>query len=220
MVGTVFLDGAIALWESWCDAGRHVAALGGSDDHEGGTGTGTFASPLGSPRTWVYAGDLSVEGILQGVRDSRTVIQLGGPDDPWVELDAGPDRVGDSVEAEQVELVARVTGGLGTQLLWTRDGALAQVVDVDTDPWEGSLTVVAPDVGETRVRVTVARDGVPRTMTSYVWVRFPSEGDTAADPPVETCGCAQGLRGWGGLWLVALAGLRRRSTRRSGPIAP
>jgi len=123
-VGTLLFDGAVAEWDALCATGRHVAAIGGSDDHTAGLGTGPLSSPVGRPRTWVEAPELSVAGVLAGLRAGRTVVQLGGAGDPWLELDA-PGRVGDTVTAASAAVVARVEGGAGATLEWWVDGALA-----------------------------------------------------------------------------------------------
>ena len=62
-------------------------------------GDGPFDSPIGSPTTMVYAKELSVAAILEGVRDARTVVKLDGPDGPMVDTEASGRRRGDIVYA-------------------------------------------------------------------------------------------------------------------------
>jgi MYXO-CTERM domain-containing protein len=213
VVPQVLLDGSLALWDSWCDQGIHVAAIGGSDDHEGGKGSGTFYSPLGTPRTYVFADELSVPAILQGIRDNRTVVKLGGPDDPWAELQLLPAH-GDPATRE---VAIAVRGGRGGQLQIVHDGEVAQVLDVDADDWSTTYRVEVPERGETRVRAHVLRDGVPRTITSHVWIDRPPEdtgtGGRATDVPAD-CGCAvpSTTGGWSAA-VVALVGLALRRRR-------
>lgn len=215
-VGTLLLDGAVAYWDHLCDQGRHVAPIGGSDDHTAGTGTGPLSSPVGRPRTWVEAPDLSVAGVLGGLRAGRTAVQLGGAGDPLVTLDA-PGRRGDTVEAATAGVVATVRGGAGTTLEWWVDGAPAGQVAVDADPFEATFPLDAPAAGERRVRALVLRAGQPRALTSHIWVRLPA-ADTgeAAGPGAKGCGCAgrPGPPGPAGLALLiatlAGAGARRR----------
>jgi MYXO-CTERM domain-containing protein len=216
-VGTLLFDGAVAEWDALCATGRHVAAIGGSDDHTAGLGTGPLSSPVGRPRTWVEAPELSVAGVLAGLRAGRTVVQLGGAGDPWLELDA-PGRVGDTVTAASAAVVARVEGGAGATLEWWVDGALAGQAAVDTSPWEGRWALDAPAAGERRVRALLRVGGQPRVLTSHLWLRAAAAADTGGDAGgggAKGCGCAAGGAGPGGLaaalGALALAWGRRRA---------
>lgn len=53
--GLIFGKQTIAWWEKLSVQGLHLAPIGGSDDHSGGTGTGMFDSSIGSPATMVFA---------------------------------------------------------------------------------------------------------------------------------------------------------------------
>jgi hypothetical protein len=81
-VGKLFTPKAIEMWDALCSDGRHVAAIGGSDDHQGGVGMGAFYSPIGSPTTMVFASELSAAAIIEGIKNGRTVVKLQGPSDP------------------------------------------------------------------------------------------------------------------------------------------
>ena len=83
-----------------CADGSHATAVGGSDDHEGGDGSGVLYSPIGMPTTMVYAEELSVDAILEGVRSGRTVIKVNSPDDPMLETELSGERVGNTVFAD------------------------------------------------------------------------------------------------------------------------
>ncbi len=58
-----FTPDAIAFYESALAAGNHIAAVGSSDDHQGGGATGPTDSPVGSATTMVYASELSEQAI-------------------------------------------------------------------------------------------------------------------------------------------------------------
>lgn len=67
-------------WECWLDRGERIAGTGGSDSHW--LALHAVAGP-GQPTTWVHAREASPAGILQGLREGRTVIsgqppELGG----------------------------------------------------------------------------------------------------------------------------------------------
>jgi hypothetical protein len=66
----------IGFWQGLLDKGIHATAIGGSDNHD--AKLGTRQSPVGTPATVVYARNLSVAGILEGVRSGRVFIDLGG----------------------------------------------------------------------------------------------------------------------------------------------
>ena len=67
---------ALHYWEGWLDRGAHVAATGGSDSHWVST---TAAQGAGQPTTWVYVSDLSVKGVLDGLRAGRTAVSAEPP---------------------------------------------------------------------------------------------------------------------------------------------
>ncbi len=80
---------AVALWSNWLNAGYRVTNIGGSDFHS------PFTKPdpelpamrVGAPVTVVYAQDLSVAGILEGLRQRRAYFSMG----PVVEFSASLD---------------------------------------------------------------------------------------------------------------------------------
>ena len=67
-------------WECWLDRGERIGGTGGSDSHW--LSLHAVAGP-GQPTTWVYAREVSVAGILDGLRAGRTTVsgqppELGG----------------------------------------------------------------------------------------------------------------------------------------------
>src|SRR5262249_47425511 len=111
-VGQGFDEGAIAFWDGLCAQGHHIAAIGGSDDHRGGKDLDALSSPIGNPATLVYASELSVQGILAGIRNGRTVVKLQDNTDPMVELDSRVPPVAATVKAARTTFRATVSGGL------------------------------------------------------------------------------------------------------------
>jgi predicted metal-dependent phosphoesterase TrpH len=96
-------DFSLRFWEGFLNAGYHVAATGGSDNHW----RSTFAAQgVGQPTTWVYTTRPGAAGIVDGIRAGRTSISydppsLGGPT-LFVEADADADgdfesMIGDTV---------------------------------------------------------------------------------------------------------------------------
>lgn len=218
--GGLFTWPAIAFWDELCGRGLHIAAIGGSDDHRAGVDLGTFQSPIGDPTTMVLAEELSVSGLLQGIRNGRTVVKLQGADDPMIELSSSRTAAGDTVSAESTTFRAVVTGGLGDELRFVHNGVPLEGVTIDADPFTGEVLAEAPKEGEDRWRAEVLIDGKPRTLTSHLWLR--SGPGANPDPlPAEAvgggCGCSL-PRSTGAPWAAGLlalgAGVALRAVRR------
>ncbi len=246
VTGTLFYARVVESWEDFLLAGHHVVAVGGSDDHSAGTGTGSFDSPIGSPTTMVWASELSVSAVLEGVRRGRTVVKLEGPEDPMVEL-SSPDldpAVTDTIHADATMLHVRVTGApSGATLRFVRDGIPRPAIDVMGTPWEHDEPVVA-GAGESFLRVELLVAGRPRVVTNHVYVvpvtpggpdaGLPSDAgawddasvvDAALDAgdeartPAGGCGCRASGSGGGALAWLGLAPIvwrARRAAKRRG----
>jgi predicted metal-dependent phosphoesterase TrpH len=65
----------IAFWEARLNAGLHVTAIGGSDNHDAGLPP---ARGVGTPTTVVYADNLSQDAILDGIRKGRVFVDVEG----------------------------------------------------------------------------------------------------------------------------------------------
>ncbi|MDB4933053.1 MAG: uncharacterized protein JWP87_25 [Labilithrix sp.] len=221
----LFSANAIAFWDKLLDKGIKIPALGGSDDHRAGVSDGNVESPIGSPTTLIRARELSVAGILEGIRQGATVVKLEGPTDPMCELEAaahegGGDALafpGDTVGVRSVVLRAKISGripGDAHQVRLVKNGVPAgEPVDVTTDPFVYETIVDAPAQGEDRWRAEVLFDGAPLTVTSHVWLKLDASGpDTRADAAAsdDGGGCAVIAREPGSgapRWPIAVAGL-------------
>jgi MYXO-CTERM domain-containing protein len=232
--GVIFTERAIAFWDELCATGHHIAPIGGSDDHRAGVDLGAFQSPIGDPTTMVYAAELSAPGIVEGIRNGRTVVKLQGPDDPMIELSAGELVAGDTLTASgPVELVAKVTRGAGAAVRFVQDGSAFETVVVAGDPFEHEQSFTPPASGESRIRAEVLIDDKPRTVTSHVWLRAGSPDGGTASPDVSAkgggCGCrlasntgSGSAGGWALLVLAAMSLLRsyRPDVRRASEAHP
>jgi MYXO-CTERM domain-containing protein len=215
--GGLFSEPAIAFWDELLDRGSHAAPIGGSDDHRAGQDLGSFQSPIGDPTTMVFASELSVEGIVEGVRSGRTVVKLQGPDDPMIELTT-------SAMGDTTEVIAEVLGGVPSvgdpyRVRFVQNGVPAEEIEITSDPFTHRVTIAPAADGETRVRAEVVVEDRPRTITSHVWL---TRGPAGSTPPASSessgCGsCAVGQRSddgppdAGAWWLaLALLGLVRR----------
>jgi len=172
---SLFLTRALALWDLQLDAGAHLAAVGGSDDHRAGTDTGPTASEVGSPTTWVWASELSEAGILAGIRAGHTVVSLRGPDDPRLELyttDATPRLIGDLATGGRVEVEVHVRGGAGSAVELVLNGSkIPGPVQVDSDDFRRRFTVSVPPAGG-RLRAQLASGGDPIVISSHLYLAY------------------------------------------------
>jgi MYXO-CTERM domain-containing protein len=214
---SLFGDSAIELWDSLLDTGRHLAAIGGSDDHRAGLDLSAFQSPIGDPTTMVFAEELSVQGILDGVRKGRTVVKLVGPESPMIVLSSSVAPDGDTVSAKVTTFRAEVTGGMGHVVRFVVDGTALDEVEIATDPFVHTLTLEGLPDTELRCRAEALQSGKRRTVTSHLWLRH-AEGAAPADAAEGDAGCscrlAPGpLAAWTSA-LVALLGLGLARRRR------
>jgi hypothetical protein len=83
----LFNTQSLAVWDARLRQGQRIVAVGGSDKHQAPfTGELTWYE-VGAPCTWVYAEDLTVEAIVDGIRAGRVFISEG-PAGPRIELRA------------------------------------------------------------------------------------------------------------------------------------
>jgi hypothetical protein len=186
---------AVDLWEKVCAEGSHAVALGGSDDHDAGQNQNPadHESPIGEPTTMVFAEELSVDAILEGIRSGRTVVRVNGIDDPMLETELSGTRMGDTVFANTATLSVVVTGGEGQILQVIKNGTVLESVTVSSDPFTHETIVEAPAEGEDRYRHQVMGGIEPQTIGSYVWLRA-ADGtgmpDGGTEPGESSSGCS------------------------------
>lgn len=207
-VGFLFHGLAMQFWEKLLEKGSHAAAIGGSDDHRAGKDT-SGQSAIGSPTTMVFARELSVAGILEGIKAGRTVVKLQDPSDPMIELSTDVAPTGDTVNDEFVVLRAKITGG-GEAVRFVKNGTPLEEAEIKGDGFVYQKLFDAPASGEDRYRAEVLIDGKPRTITSHVFVKHAVTGRArpSLDAPAEEskgCGCNFGAAPRAGIALACLA---------------
>jgi hypothetical protein len=84
--GRIFLSSA-DVWDREIGQGFHLAAIGGSDNHNAPEQAGTPGA-IGWPTTVVEASELSVAAIMEGIRRGRVFIDLTGSRDRIIDLEA------------------------------------------------------------------------------------------------------------------------------------
>jgi hypothetical protein len=116
-----------AYWNRMLAAGRHVTGIGGSDSHEADRSP-KEAGAVGMPTTVVYMPELSVHGLLAGIRSGRVFIDLDGTRDRILDLSAagaaGQADMGGTLQSRAGDAV-RFTLTLGN----VPDGAAQLIVD-------------------------------------------------------------------------------------------
>ena len=213
----------VSYWEGLVARGSYAAALGGSDDHSAGTATGTFDSPIGSPTTMVYAEELSVDAILDGVRNGRTAVKITGPDAPMIDTELSGQRIGKIVYADDATLRATVTGGDGMTLRLIKNRQIQENIPIHGDPFVYEISVQAPASGQDRYRFEAADGSTVTTVASYVWLQLPeptpiaspTASPTPEGTPAGDGGCALSSQPGVGSWLpmlvvLLLVWIRRR----------
>ncbi len=138
----VFNDQSLALWDRLLRAGHRLTAVGGSDMHQSPVEEGAGNLAVGEPCTWVYAAELSVAGVLAGIKAGHVFISEG-VSGPRVFLTADADgdghyeaMMGDEVRipvGATVRLRCRVEGAAGCQLRVCSGEGDSVVAVVDED---------------------------------------------------------------------------------------
>ena len=133
---------AILWWESLLDKGHRITAIGGSDDHAAGQGSGDTYAPIGMPTTVVFAEELSAEALFNAISAGHVYILAAGPDGPVIDFtaSAGGDAAipGDTISGGEFEFRVEIAGALGMTLHFWKDGLpwpRHGPVGIDTDPF-------------------------------------------------------------------------------------
>ncbi len=211
VVERLFTPRAMAMWDELHDQGYRIAAIGGSDDHRAGMGTGITDTAVGSPTTLVLADNLSEAAIMAGIRKGRTIVQLRGPDDPLVDVtvqtkDGQAAEIGDDIDGiDRVVMPLHVTSGAGTFAQLWRDGVKLDQVEITSDDFAHTFED-EPGAADHRYRVELITDANQRlVVTSHFYVHG------VAAP--GGCGCqSSGGAPTFGLSLVLWLVVRRRAS--------
>ncbi len=213
VVERLFVPRAVELWDSLHDQGYRIAAIGGSDDHSAGMGTGITDAAVGSPTTLVLADNLSEAAIMEGIRHGRTIVQLRGPDDPFVDVhvitaDGALAEIGDDIaDVSSMTMPFTITNGTGNFVQLWRDGVRLEQLEITSDAFSHTFED-QPGVADHRYRIELINDANQRiVVTSHFYVHGIAAGG---------CGCNSNPgNAWGALLLLGLATACRRFARRA-----
>jgi len=120
----------IPFWEKQLNGGLRITAIGGSDSHIGTDDPrDAFAGTIGTPTTVVHARELSMEGILDGIRAGHVFVDIQGTRDRSLDVlaSAGAAKagMGDALPVakdDTMHVVARTTALQGQHVVVTVDG--------------------------------------------------------------------------------------------------
>ena len=141
-----------AFWHERLNAGEHLTAIGGSDNHDAGRPLDQPSS-IGSPTTVIYMAELSVKGMLDGLRSGRVFIDIEGTRDRLLDMTA---RAG-----------GREVAMGGTLRL--NKGDTAEVTVTVKGISEGRLAVIADGREETSLGLPIVRTGNPEKRLPFRW---------------------------------------------------
>ena len=118
----------VSFWEKQLDAGYRLTAIGGSDNHDAQLPPDKPGS-VGSPATVVYAAELSVKGIVAGIRTGRVFVDLTASKDRLLDFSAQTSNrkaamgeIMQSAAGETLSLAAHATACQGSVLRVLVDG--------------------------------------------------------------------------------------------------
>jgi len=151
----------IGFWQGLLDKGIHATAIGGSDNHD--AKLGTRQSPVGTPATVVYAQQLTVAGVLAGVRSGRVFIDMGGPGRRVVDLTATARSGASAHMGETLHLVDGLSGTLSV----STQGLDGRKLELITSAGAPAFAEAALDIGSDSAVNTIS---LPSANARY-WVR-------------------------------------------------
>jgi hypothetical protein len=204
-----FVPQVLTLWDSLIAQGFRIAAIGGSDDHHAGMNEGTTGSEIGSPTTNVLADNLSEAAIIDAVRHGRTVVQLRGPTDAFLDMtvktkDGCDAEIGDEVDGvDYIQISSHVTGGDGDTVQLFRNGV--KVAQQKVSGNDATVTFSRTPTGDMEAYRLELLDGASvqvTVITSHIFIQgvVPSGG----------CAAAGGAATSTALIGLALLAMRRR----------
>ena len=133
---------ATHFWEQQLLQGHRVTAIGGSDNHHADWPQQKPGS-IGYPTTVIYAQDLSVAGILDGIRSGRVFIDVTGSRDRLLDMNA---RAGSTSAAMGGDLESRGDEvSLEIHVVGCDGGSIHFFVDGKTSPDLPSLSISGGD---------------------------------------------------------------------------
>lgn len=143
----------VSFWEKYLNQGYRVTAIGGSDNHNALL-PASATSAIGSPTTVIYAADLSIKSILDGIRKGHVYIDLSASRDRLLDATADDDShkamMGDILVApadSTIKIFAHVIDCAGNQLRFLLDGQPVPSLKANIAQPDQSFTLTLPADG-------------------------------------------------------------------------
>ncbi len=135
----------VSFWEHQLDLGHRITAIGGSDNHHAAWPI-THSDSIGLPTTVVYAGNLSVAAILDGIRSGHVFIDLTGSRDRMLEMTAvAPGSSATVSMGDNVSMTSGATLSLTVHVAGCSGWTLRMLDNGEQDPALPSHTLTQPD---------------------------------------------------------------------------
>jgi len=168
---------SLAFWDERLRRGRRITIVGGSDCHMAAPDKDPSPVIIGAPTTWVYATELSVSGILGGIRAGHVFISSSPDDGPRVYLAAscGDERAmaGEELSVPrgaEVKFSIKASGADGMMLrLVEAQGELA-LIGIDDDEYTYGYALKVNDTNYLRVEVIAPPEADLKTEPAALWV--------------------------------------------------
>jgi hypothetical protein len=156
-------DVSETYWECWLDRGARIGGTGGSDSHW--LSLHAIAGP-GQPTTWVYAGEATPAGVLQGLREGRTTVSGQSPELGGARLLLSAPREGMIGDTVAPGTKMRVTApGLQVPAVVRVRANGHQVLERELEPG-GAVTFRAPREAGWLRAILLARASLPVSTTT------------------------------------------------------
>jgi hypothetical protein len=178
----------VPFWEKQLTSGYHVTAIGGSDNHNPQLPP-SKPGAVGSPTTVVYSAELSVEGVLNGIRQGRVFVDLTGSKDRLLDFSAVTPHskawMGQSIQSEPGESVTFMTHTVacqGSQLRILLDGQALPLSSADITSADHALTTNWTSDGKRHwLRAdVVSNTGKLELLGNAIYVNFPAREANAS----------------------------------------
>jgi len=144
----------VGFWEKYLSQGYRITAIGGSDNHNALKPASAVGS-VGSPTTVVYAENLSVEALLDGIRKGHVFIDLSASRNRVLEVsatDGGQKAImGDALSApaeSTIQISAHVAACSGEQLRFVLDGQPVSSLNSNIAQDDQAISLTLPGDGK------------------------------------------------------------------------
>jgi len=168
---------SLAFWDERLRKGRRITIVGGSDCHMAAPDKDPSPVIIGAPTTWVYATELSVKGILDGIRAGHVFVSSNPDDGPRVYLAAvyGDVRAvaGDDLcvpRGTEVKFSIKVTGAGGMMLRFVAAQGEVALVGVEDDDFTYGYALKVSGTNYLRVEVIAPPEADLKTEPAALWV--------------------------------------------------